>query len=139
MDETIEDKLEEAKVELETAKLNLLGAYLAKIKSVYVGISLEQKDYFLTNLEKMVLTLEQNPLPKRRSRFNLHSLYNPSQGRGIREGIGCSRKELAERIGMSARMLYRYENGEYFPRPSITVGRKYLLWLKEQGYNPYNL
>ncbi|MEK6939987.1 MAG: helix-turn-helix domain-containing protein [Nanoarchaeota archaeon] len=129
---SIEDKVTEAKAEVEGAKLNLLGAYLSKIQAVYTRISPEQKDDFLANLEKIVIKLEQNPLPK-------PGLYDTSKGREIRKGLGLSKKELAEFIGVQNRMLYRYENGEVSPRPTNKVGQKYLAWLKDQGYNPYNL
>jgi len=137
----IADKVGEAKTGIEEAKLNLLDVYLVKLRDVYTAVPPELKDTFLSNLEQIVVTLEQNPCPTGRSKFKMPGLYDPYQGRSIRENAGLSAEDLGETLSTKSayRQIYRYESGETSPRPTTKIGKKYLLWLKEQGYNPYNL
>lgn len=143
--EDIEDKVGEAKVGVEIAKLNLVEAYLAKIRDVYMGVSFHQKDIFLNNLERIVLALEQNPTPRNVKPRNVKcmpSSYDPIKAKELRKCAGLSAIELGETVldsKSSYRQIYRYESGEISPRPTNKVGKKYLNWLKEQGYNPFNL
>ena len=137
----LEDKVGEAKAEIETAKLNLLDAYLTKIKDVYAVVPPQLKDTFLKNLERVVLALEQSPNLRINPKFMPH-LYDPITAKDLRERAGLSAVELGRTIlgsNSAYRSVYRYEAGEVIPKPNCKVGEKYLAWLKEQGYNPYKL
>ena len=71
-------------------------------------------------------------------------VFNPETARTLRINAGLSQRQLAGLIGWhegegQSRMSF-YETGKKIP--TIAEGgfnQKYLAWLKEQGYNPYQL
>ncbi len=48
-------------------------------------------------------------------------------------------KQLAAHLQISAAAVCRYESGQLPQNPKGKSVTKYLLWLKEKGYDPYNL
>lgn len=47
--------------------------------------------------------------------------------------------ELALKLGISRSLLYGFESGKLFPNRVGHASLKYLAWLKDHGYNPFNL
>ena len=70
-------------------------------------------------------------------------IFNPKQAKEIREKVlGYSQKELGEHLGLSQSKISRCETGRYLlnTEPSNNEGvLEYLKWLKENGYNPFNI
>lgn len=134
----IEDQVNEAKAEIESARLKLVDAYLERLRNVYQVLILSDRDGFLNGLEKIVKHLEINPLP--REGRNQTGLYNPELAREAREHAGVTQVGLAKHLGLKySSMINRYERGVFDPKPRNKTAKKYLTWLKEHGYNPYNI
>lgn len=59
----------------------------------------------------------------------------------LRKNTGLTVKKLALKIGTNPAPIFRYESGTstQLSTHSSAQSKKYLLWLKEQGYNPFEL
>lgn len=134
MTEKNEDKISEARIELEEAqKKLLLEAYLSKIREDYCQFSIKQ-DFILEKLDNFIKGLEQIIKP----------LYDPQIAKEIREKAGLSQGDLSKKLGFRTLghvKISKYETGRQLPSnpPKGEYAKKYLEWLKAQGYNPYNI
>lgn len=135
----IEDKVGEAKAEVEKARFTLVEAYLTKIKETYLSLPAEKKDIFVNRLEQIAITAGSNFSKLDLKKYVILSPYDPEVAKAIRQKAELSQKQLANQLGSNQVALSRYESGSYFPKPTTKNGKKYLAWLKEQGYNPYDL
>ncbi len=75
---------------------------------------------------------------------NVKGKFDPKTAYEIRKKAGLSQNQLAnaingDRISHFNKKISKYENGRETPTPNSEGGIKYLQWLKEQGYNPFNL
>jgi hypothetical protein len=77
-------------------------------------------------------------------------VFDPEQARRIRENEGLSLIQVSEMIGVSYPTLGKYEQGKIsfnYPfgytnstlRSPFNIKQRYLEWLKEKGYNPFNI
>lgn len=122
---------------LEIARDNLLEAYFSEIRESYKSSNLDQKS-IIGSLEYLVCRLKS----KKESRKN--NSFDYLEARRVRENAGLSQGELAKKLeftGAGNIKISLYERGVKTPSnpPQSEKARKYLEWLKEQGYNPYNL
>ena len=110
----------------------LLDSYFDKIKERCTKGDNKTRIYFIGRLEEIV-TIE-IPITERTY------LFNGNKAREIRLKKGLSLRGLANMVKMPLQSLVSYEKGFYVPRSTRGKGgRRYLEWLKEQGYEPFNL
>jgi DNA-binding transcriptional regulator YiaG len=62
--------------------------------------------------------------------------FEPSEALACRIKAGITQAELAKQLKSSARSICFYENGLTAPSEK---SQNYLNWLKEQGYNPFEI
>jgi len=119
------DKIDQAKTDLEKARKNLLESYLGNIKEGYTNSSEESREDLLNNLEILIKKMN----------------FDRGKARQIRLGNNLSVTDLGRELDISRQLIHQYEGGVIRPSTNLkaTGGRKYLLWLKEQGYNPCNI
>ena len=67
------------------------------------------------------------------------TIFDSNKARQIRSDSGLSLRELAKEIGVSSAYISQLENQDRIPRPKPLGTRKYLFWLKDKGYNPFNI
>ncbi|MBI2499851.1 helix-turn-helix transcriptional regulator [Candidatus Woesearchaeota archaeon] len=75
-------------------------------------------------------------------RYGKAPVFDGSRAREIRQTVGITTTRLGEKLKFSQGTVSRYENrgiaGD--DKNSLSaIERRYLLWLKEQGYNPFNI
>lgn len=132
MDEDLKTRLEEAKNKVVQAELEVLDIYFSKVRESYTRGNDFVRKRMLSDLTSFVESLDD--LEDRASRG---AIFDSKIAKNIRTN---SLRELSEQIGVCAPQLSRYESGERVPVVNVgSSGRKYLDWLKSQGYNPYNL
>lgn len=113
---------EVAQIKIARAEYDLLEAYFERIRGAYHSGRKEGKIDILNELERV-------------------SLFDRGIAKQIRLDAGLTVKKAAEIIGCHEAYLSRYENGQRkvgFPTKGKTV-IKYLRFLKEHGYNPFEL
>lgn len=144
------DKILQAKGRIERAQEDLLNIYFTKIKERYKNFESRQREILLDNLNLFTQKLEKGNLLKKiltykTTRKNLD--YNGGKAREIREKAGFIKltgliKQLGIKdINSSRNQLSNYEFGNVSPSnpPRGEFSKKYMGWLKEQGYNPFDL
>ena len=66
--------------------------------------------------------------------------FNPEKAIKVRKTAGINRINLAKELGISGSYLHDIEVGKQIPHyPLAQKTEKYLRWLAERGYNPYNI
>lgn len=142
-----EDNLKKAKEQLEIAQTNLLETYLSRIKETYLNLESKQKGAVLNGLDSLVTSIENKTLkyfsPKR-EHIGTNSNFDGKKAREIRTQAGLTYEELVKNLELKvyARgVINSFEVGRTKPRnpPRTNLAKKYINWLKENGYNPYNL
>ncbi len=150
MEENCPSELEKARAELASAHRKLFGTYLERIRDIYNGLEFDEREYALRGLNSLVQKLESEGflafkpyLELRSRRKNL--AFDASKAREIRVKSGLSIDKLIERLGLARSGAYmlisKYEKGRLRPSnpPRGETSKKYVAWLKENGYNPFNL
>jgi len=150
-----QDEIKEAKERVEDARIALIDTYLAQIRSGYLSSSNEHFRSAVENrLEFFVEDMEDGSIigsvlgKSMRKNWS----FDSKEARNVRKRAGLTmvdlaQKLLAQKLGTSVsqpsiiNMIYRYENGKIKPRnpPKGKIAKPYYDWLKEQGYNPYDL
>ena len=144
------DKVSQAKEQIDRAQEDLLNIYFTQIKEKYENFEPRQREILLDNLNLFTQKLEKGSLLKKiltykTTRKNLD--YNGGKAREIREKAGLMTitglvKQLGIKdINSSRNQLSNYEFGNVNPSnpPRGEFSKKYMEWLKEQGYNPFSL
>lgn len=65
--------------------------------------------------------------------------FSGSQAKRIREIERLSQSDLAKTLGVTQVTISSWENNRQSPSPKKESTRNYLFWLKERGYDPYDL
>mgnify|MGYP001618425955 FL=1 len=135
--------LQNAKANLAQAQESLLDAYINRIRELYHSSDGGIRDNLLRGLEDLVTNVPD--LPSFDNGADDSPSFDGSVARKIRVKLGLSTADLAKELGYASvkggsSQLNQVETGArkiaYPPRRN---SMKYLLWLKAQGYNPYNL
>ena len=128
--------IDEARAMFSEGAIRLLDAYYTRIRELYQSSSGESQRWVIGRLESLVNRLEE----KNNTKSNP---FDTKIARRIREEAGISQAELAIQTQTSLKSISRYEGSEFGPaRFSHKPSEKafaYLNWLKDKGYNPYNL
>lgn len=145
------DNISKARAQLEEAQTNLVEAYLTRIREGYQTLEPRQKEFVLGGLDALVNDIENGSFTdvsgissaSHSTRKNL--AYDPERAKEIRKQVGySSQRQLAEELGLGASGLAsinKYEAGKVKPSnpPRGKTSIAYINWLKEQGYNPFEL
>ncbi len=128
----MEDPIKLARRIYERSQEKLLDAYLFKLQEKYKGLNDEERLILLKNLETLLKT--PFPLEIKESK----EIFNETLSK-IRLDLGLTQGELAKKLGINRVNLTKYERGYtkiYSRRVKSKDAKKYIEWLKEQGYNP---
>ena len=129
-----EDPINKARRDVEVAKNKLLKVYFESIRQRYIGSNEAYRAQIISELEKL---LEGQTIGESKQII----LFDGSIAREIRKKAGLRQKDLGNKAGFTQGYLSHIENGRQ-PRQNDhhrEKTRKYLRWLKEHGYNPYNI
>ncbi len=130
------NKISKAREKLDGAKDEILNAYLSAVEEKYKGLSADEQETFLEKLDEILEHDIKSPF------------FDRSLARKIRTDLGISQKDLAEQLTSDPKdqqavsvAISRYETQRKKLDRSLKMGApiKYLGWLKEHGYNPFNL
>jgi len=140
--EESQDKISRARAELGTAQINLLEAYLSKIREGYQTLKKREGQSVLDGLDDLVKSMEGQRSTEKFPRMN--SAFDREKAIKIRKEAGFSLKELAKELEFPLHryvQLQGYENGRNKPGnpPKGMVSKPYIEWLKQHGYNPFGL
>ncbi|MFA6461161.1 MAG: hypothetical protein WCV90_02755 [Candidatus Woesearchaeota archaeon] len=125
------------------AKGEQLEGYLVSLTEAYNRAPLRYKEEVQRNLERTILTLEGIVLDREESasskRLRRIALFDYQKAEEIRVKAGLTTYQLEDVLGVKG--VQHYEDGSRIPTnpPRGEFSKKYLAWLKEQGYNPYDL
>ncbi|HIH15740.1 MAG TPA: helix-turn-helix transcriptional regulator [Nanoarchaeota archaeon] len=119
--------LEKALKEITVAKKNLLESYFEELRNYFNNATEEQRDFTLRSVEELYQELQEN------------QIIDPNKLKEMRKGRNISLTNLAKELGISRGYICRLENGASPFTKKEGSCRKYLEWLKKQGYNPYGL
>ena len=147
MDEGIdyEKQLETAKVDLVKAQMTVVDVYLGKIRDCYETLDEVRKSQVIKSLDILV----QNIATGTPIISETHQPFlDPKIMREIRLKENLTQHDLVVKLmgeekalRSNAVRISSFENGYvrpgYPPRSDFT--KKYIQWLKEHGYNPYNI
>ena len=65
--------------------------------------------------------------------------FSPEKAREIRLGLSISQEQLGKEMDTLQANISRYELGRFNFKRLGQKGRKYLVWLKSNGYNPFSI
>ena len=121
------EKIGKAKAELERARENVLESYFTQITINYRTSDERSKNLIIKGLERLLVVKGHG--------------FNGEKARKIRMGSNLTLKDMGYIIGVQPTFIGLLELGRAYPG-NPTKGeltKKYLLWLKEHGYNPFDL
>lgn len=132
-------KIEEARKNLEQAQLGMIEVYLEIINNSYKNLSDVKRGEVVQGLERVACLINTPPVHKGTKGVILNP-FNKLEARVTRIKTELTQNQVAERLGISQGCLAKYESGIVIPHPYRKGnGRKYLEFLKQNGYNPYNI
>jgi|SRR3989344_2178055 len=132
------DEIRNAQEEVEKAKVGLIQAYLDGIIRDYRISGPEQRIDIQQGLEKFLTGLEDGKIPRVILVENDRS-FSSEKAKEIRLASNFTIKGLAEELGLSKGVINSYEIGKIPKNHKNLRLQRYLSWLKEQGYNPFNI
>jgi uncharacterized protein (UPF0297 family) len=132
------ENYERAQRNLAVARAMLTNQYLDRIRREYGCGTPEVKNLIFGLLEKIVDNFGEP---------SVCVLFNPELARKLRIAADLTQVQLGKLISIDPTYITHFEKGRRNPVPvnpvdNVTPNEKalgYLNWLKEQGYNPYNL
>jgi len=128
--------MQQAKDKLRKAQLGVIDAYLDTIRKSYDSLPDTKLEEVRHGLERVVKIIE----GKEKLPITLDEPFNPKEAKKIRKEYMLSQRELGEKLGFSVQHISRFERGETLPSlRKGSCGRAYLEFLKERGYNPFEL
>jgi len=138
-------RMESLEKGIEKAYDSVISDYLDYIKKDYSLFPKAKKVVLLEGLEKLVEKLgnmnykvEQDKVGYVRPVYE-GKTFDGKIAREIREKEGLTQREAAAYFGISYSLLVKAEKNE-IKHPQKNARRKtYLLWLKENGYDPFNI
>ncbi len=123
--------LRQTEGELLQTERELLSAYLSEISQGYHKLSVTERKFVLQRLDGITRSIRKNMKKYQ---------FDPHEAKRVRKKAGLSCRILAAELGYAAQTsIANIEGGKYIPRGTTEGSMKYLLWLKEKGYNPYDL
>ena len=110
----------------------LFDSYFNKIKERFTKGNNKTRIYYIGKLEEIAA----EEIPKMDRKY----FFDANKAKSIRLKNGLSLRGLAQIVKMPLQSLVSYEKGFYAPGSRKGKGgRRYLEWLKDQGYEPFNL
>ena len=129
----------------------LVKSNLAKLTEAYDALeSNDARALYIDNLTEVTLWLQNRRYSfierGKKTRIKEGAIhFDCERAREIREAARLSLADLAALSSKSKQhpltrsLISAYETGQISPRPKNKQSKKYLLWLKDQGYNPYEI
>jgi hypothetical protein len=115
--------------DINTVELNLLEAHFEKIREAYTNFKGRKRRFVIGRLEKISEEVKEVA--------NVE--FEGEIAKKIRIKEGFTLLGLAKICGLkSAQSIFNYEHDFSYPSLQRATSRKYLEWLKQQGYNPFN-
>jgi len=135
------DPINAAREEIRRSQEKLLSAYFSTIGDAFRNVNTGTQKAIFDGLDALIAL----HIDRTHERHDLAILneFDGVKARKIREDAGLSQKDLADQLGFcyeqSASKISDYERGKTRPSypPKGEWSKKYLAWLKEQGYNPF--
>ena len=124
------------KDQIRKAREKVVLAYLEMIRLYYHTISEDKQIQLKNTLETLVSRLEVG---------SIMLTFNPKKAAELRKAAGLSQNELGitltnnTKIPHSQSTISKYETGREIPNPKNEASGRYLKWLKDKGYNPYDI
>jgi len=136
-------RLGKSKSKLAEAQSELLGIHIDRITGSLDDLRKYYEAAHPVVRSKLVSRLEVNTVSIVESILNVREVvgeqFDPSVASAIRTQAGHkSQYSLAKELGMAAAAISRIERGRISKDTKSRDALKYLDWLKEHGYNPYN-
>lgn len=137
--------VERARQELVESQKRMLRVYLDRVQEYYAASNEVAKTKVLDGLDVFITRMEDSriveifPIPNRK---NL--AFDASLAIEVRKKKYPVRSDFLRELGLDPRgcvVIERYERGQGKPcnPPRGKIPKLYLTWLKEHGYNPFNL
>tara|TARA_Y100000034_G_scaffold55070_2_gene67538 strand:- start:976 stop:1371 length:396 start_codon:yes stop_codon:yes gene_type:complete len=130
MEKDLIERIEKARSGIEESYKKIINIYLNEIKDIYMSSNLRYRkslekrlDLFVTNIKERKIT------------GNL--CFDSEQAMAIRKRLGISQEKLAEEMETNQAYISRIERNDRI-KPN-KKNMRYFLWLKKQGYNPFDL
>lgn len=137
MAEEYTERISEIKVCIVRKELELIDIYFERIKKIYSTLNAVQKEALDRGLEALIKGAEIGEIPMF---YKPRPLIDPAKAKEVRINSGLSLRTLSSKLGLSYSAILNYESGRVKNLSAEdTKTRKYIEWLKEQGYNPFNL
>lgn len=96
--------------------------YIQEIAETYKSSEGKRKDLISNRIERLARLL----------------CFDYKKAKELREQANLSLEELAKKVGLSSpTTILGYESGKHIPEYSRSRG--YVIWLKQKGYNPFEL
>ncbi len=139
--------LSELRNERELIRIKILEGCVSEVRKLYAisderikGILVDDLEQLVDKYESLNKHLEQ--LPQTPSPIH----FDAATAKRIRIGAEITQAKLAEILDIDFGQVSLWEGGRKIPTPYSkntglrgTGGEKYLTWLAEKGYDPYNL
>ncbi len=125
------DRIDRAKRTIACAHQELINAYTEQIREVYRVLSTKKKAGLLEGLEILLDATEMG------ESIRIGAGFDIVRARKLREKVGLKPVALARQLGIAPYYLCKYESGASNPAIKKSIkepAKKYLAWLKEQGY-----
>jgi len=133
----IENQEEQSREAIEEAHRQLVRVYTTQIESLYCEVPIGRRAYVLRRLDEMVLRMRIEDLDD----TTYISGFDYELAKKIRKDEGLTQKQLANIVSGGSRgnsaMISHFEKGRISKVGGFT--RQYLTWLKEKGYNPFEI
>lgn len=126
----MENIFTQAKEKIAQAQEELIEKYSAQIKEVYKRSDIKKKALLLEGIEVLLEATEME------ESIRIGRGFDNIRAQKLRERTGLKQAGLAKQLGISPTYICKYESGAANPvfRTAKEPAKKYLAWLKEQGY-----
>ena len=133
--------MENVQSEIEEKLQTLFDSYINEFRGKYTSLNRGEKIQLIANLERFLTSghiIEKSEVENIDFDYK-DTPFSGEKAQEIRENLRLSKTELARKCGTYSTNIDCFERGT-FPRSRITPSfRSYVLWLKENGYNPFNI
>lgn len=113
-------------------------SYIGALRAKFDSLSLTRREEVLSRIENLLtkVLLDKNYHTRK---FERKDIFAYEEARKTRKSLGISQTELAAQIGTKQKTISNLECGNCAPSIKKEAHSKYLRWLAEHGYNPFNL
>jgi DNA-binding transcriptional regulator YiaG len=148
MTEERKKKFRQTEEEIYKIQNEAYASYLIDLKKRYDSAEIGQKQEILRGLESLA---HRDVVRERDCGNRLHReslIFSGEKAREIRNRLNLKQHDVVQILNVEGiefesgrRMIIGYESGKSRPHPQSRseFGKKYLSWLKKNGYNPFGI